>query len=95
MHLEIGVSGISVEMGVSTVLWLIANWVYLDLRRAGTRGFKRLLAFFLGFPTTVLLCVFVEEGSEPRIRDDGGDVDELVREIREDRLLREEHGRNG
>lgn len=92
MHIEIGVNGFSLEMVVSVVVWLIANWAYLDFRRTGVRGFKRLVAFFFGLPTTVLLCVLVEEGSQPRIREDDGDLDDLVREIRRDRLLREEGG---
>lgn len=81
-----------VEAVVALVAWLIANWAYLDFRRRGERGFKRVVAFFMGAPTTFATALWVTEGSQPRIREDDEDLDQLFREVRRDRLLRTGEG---
>lgn len=78
----------ALEVVVSVVAWLIANWAYMDFRRRGERGFKRVVAFFMGAPTTFATALWVEEGSEPRIRADDADLDQLLHEIRTDRAIR-------
>ena len=73
--------------------WLIANWAYLDFRRTGDGGFKRLVAFWMGWPMTFVTAMLVKNGSQPQIRLDDRNLDELVDEIRRDRLLRERSDR--
>lgn len=80
---------VTVERVVAFVAWLIANWAYLDFCRRGEGGFMRLVAFWIGFPTTFVTSLVVEEGGQPRMREDDDDLDELFREARRDRILRE------
>lgn len=82
----------TVEKVVAFVAWLVANWAYLDFCRMGEGGFKRLAAFWIGFPTTFVTRLVVDEGTQPRMREDDDDLDELVREVRRDRRLREGGG---
>ena len=69
-------------------VFVIANWTYLDFRRVDERGFKRFVAFWLGWPLSFLTKILVENGSQPRMKLDDRDLGELVKEIRRDRLLR-------
>jgi hypothetical protein len=69
-------------------VWLVANGVYVDLRRKGEKGFARLVCFWLGLPVTWLSLLVVGEGSQPRIRPPPDDDTILLREIRRDRALR-------
>ena len=73
------------EFLVGSILWIVANLAYLDDRRAGRRGFKRLVAFWLGWPWTFVTLLSVDEGSQPELRTDDEGLRELVREIRRDR----------
>ena len=70
------------------VLWVLANAVYVDMRRAGEKGFKRLAAFWLGWPGTFVGMFAVDEGSQPAVRHDDRDLRALVEEVRQDRLDR-------
>ncbi len=36
-----------------TVVWIMANVMYVQYRRDGLRGFRRFAAFWLGFPITL------------------------------------------
>lgn len=69
-------------------VWLVANGVYVDLRRKGDKGFARLVCFWLGLPVTWFSLLLVPEGSQPRIRPPPDDELALLREIRRDRGLR-------
>jgi hypothetical protein len=69
-------------------VWLVANGVYVDLRRKGEKGFARLVCFWLGLPVTWLSLLVVKEGSQPRIRPPPDDVLSLMQEIQRDRALR-------
>ena len=73
---------------VGVFVFVIANWTYLDFRRVDERGFKRFVAFWLGWPLTFLTKILVENGSQPRMELDDRDLGDLVKEIRRDRLLR-------
>ena len=77
---------------IGRIVWafvfVIANWTYLDFRRVDERGFKRFVAFWLGWPLSFLTKILVENGSQPRMKLDDQDLGELVKEIRRDRLLR-------
>jgi hypothetical protein len=73
---------------LGALVWLVANVVYVDLKRKGIRGFTRFAAFWAGTPTTWISLFAVREGSQPSIDpppDDEGEA--LLAEIRRDRAL--------
>lgn len=70
------------------VLWILANAVYVDMRRRGEKGLKRLVAFWIGWPGTLVGMLSVDEASQPAVRKDDRDLGLLVREIRRDRAVR-------
>jgi len=79
-----------VEAIFGAVLWLLANIVYWDDRRRGRDdGFRRIVAFLLGWPATFVTFLVLTEGSVPPARRDDAGLDALVDRIREDRLRRE------
>lgn len=80
--------GYLLETVVGFIVWLLANVVYLDMVRGGRRGFRRLLAFWFGIPTTFLTLVFVRKDVQVRIEPPPDDEDALLAEIRRDRWLR-------
>jgi hypothetical protein len=73
---------------IGALVWLVANVVYLDSRRKGTRGFRRLLAFWMGLPVTWFTLLVVKEASAPRIEPPPDDEEGLLAEVRRDRALR-------
>jgi len=72
---------------IAAVVWIVANVVYLDMKRKGLRGFTRFAAFWAGTPTTWITFFAVREGSQPTFEQPVDD-DELLRAIRRDRALR-------
>jgi hypothetical protein len=72
---------------VGLVVWLLAVAVYVDARRKGLRGFRRLVSFWMGFPATWLSFLVVSEGSQPLLAPPPDDEDALLEEIRRDRAL--------
>ena len=80
------------ETIVGAILWVLANAVYVDMRRSGERGFKRLCAFWIGWPGTFVGMLSVDEESRPRVRMDDRGLKSLVEEIRRDRDDRDEIG---
>jgi hypothetical protein len=76
------------EAVTGAVVWLIANGVYVDMRRKGTRGFARVCAFWMGMPATWAWLLVVREGQVPRIAAPADDEDALLAEVRMDRALR-------
>jgi hypothetical protein len=73
---------------LGALVWVVANVVYVDLKRKGIRGFTRFAAFWTGTPTTWISLFAVKEGSQPVIDpppDDEGEA--LLAEIRRDRRL--------
>lgn len=72
---------------VAAVVWIVANLVYLDMKRKGVRGFTRFAAFWVGTPTTWITFFAAREGTQPAFETDDDD-DDLLREIRRDRALR-------
>jgi hypothetical protein len=79
---------VQVETIVAVILWVLANAVYVDMRRRGKRGFKRLCAFWLGWPGTFVGMLSVDEASQPTIRHDDRGLRDLLENIRRDRLVR-------
>ncbi|MDX1494923.1 MAG: hypothetical protein R3253_12720 [Longimicrobiales bacterium] len=77
---------------IGAVVWIVANVVYLDLKRKGIHGFTRFAAFWAGTPTTWITLFAVREGVQPTFEPEGDDT-ELLEEIRRDRALRS--GREG
>jgi len=80
----------SLVRGITGALvWLVANVVYLDKRRRGRRGIARFFAFWLGLPATFITLVVLREGDEDLVRPPADDEDALLREVRQDRALRD------
>ena len=77
---------------VGMLVWIVANVVYVDARRKGTRGFHRFLAFWMGLPVTWVTLMAVREGSQPRIEPPPDDEERLLAEVRRDRALRARSG---
>ncbi|MEQ8328839.1 MAG: hypothetical protein RH859_00095 [Longimicrobiales bacterium] len=76
------------ETVVGFIVWLIANVVYLDMKRTGTRGFRRFLAFWFGAPSTSLTLLLVRPDSHPRLEPPPDDEEALLAAIRRDRECR-------
>lgn len=70
---------------LGALVWLVANVVYVDLRRKGIHGFTRFAAFWAGTPTTWISFFAVREGSRPRFDVPPDDGEMLLEEIRRDR----------
>jgi membrane-bound metal-dependent hydrolase YbcI (DUF457 family) len=73
---------------VAATVWLIANGVYLDMRRKGAHGFGRFVAFWAGLPATVITLLAVRAPGMPPLEPPPDDEARLLAEIRVDRELR-------
>ena len=75
---------------LGSLVWIVANVAYGSYVRDGERGFKRVLAFYLGFPGT--LCSAFAIPRRKRIaehrHDELEDEQTLLMEIRRDRARR-------
>lgn len=76
------------EVVFAAILWVVANAVYAEMRREGRRGLRRLVAFWIGWPGTLVGLVSIDEGSQPPLRDDDHGLPDLVERIRADRADR-------
>lgn len=85
--------GSAAQALIAAIVWVVANVVYLDLRRKGIHGFTRFAAFWAGTPTTWITFFAVQEAKHPTF-EAGADDDELalLEAIRRDRELRGERG---
>lgn len=79
-------SGPFLQSIIAAIVWIVANVVYLDMRRKGIHGFTRFAAFWAGTPTTWITLFAVREGRQPSFEPQGDE--ELLQEIRRDRALR-------
>lgn len=88
--------GPAVQALIAAIVWVVANVVYLDLRRKGIHGFTRFAAFWAGTPTTWITFFAVQEAKQPTF-ETGADDDEraLLEAIRRDRELRGDRGLRG
>lgn len=77
-----------IEAIAGAALWAVANAVYFDMKRKGTRGFRRFLAFWFGTPTTWGLFFLMKEGQVPQIMPPRDDESSLFAEVRRDRAHR-------
>lgn len=77
------------EMLIAAIVWVVANVVYLDLKRKGIHGFTRFAAFWAGTPTTWITLFAVPDGKVPTF-EPAEDLDEvsLLEAIRDDRRQR-------
>jgi hypothetical protein len=81
-----------VQATIGGIVWVLANLVYIRLRRKGARGFGRFAAFVAGQPTTWISLFLVTEGHVPLVEPEPDDEDRLFREVRVDRELRVDRG---
>ena len=72
------------------IVWLVANVVYVDMKRKGLHGFTRFAAFWAGTPTTWIALFALKDGTQPRFERPDDDDTTLLEEIRRDRLHRGE-----
>ena len=70
------------------ILSVLANVLYVDLRRKGKSGLSRVILFWMGTPLTWLWLLLVKEGSAPAIEEPPDDAAAILAEIRRDRQLR-------
>jgi len=75
---------------VGLIIWLCGNYFYYEFRKEGERsGFKRFIAFWMGFPLTVVSLLIVPMGKSPLLKPPPSEGDSLLEEIRRDRALRD------
>ena len=67
---------------------MLANVLYIDLKRKGKPGFSRFILFWMGTPLTWLWFFIIKEGSAPALEEAPDDAAALLAEIRRDRRLR-------
>ena len=84
--------GLFLKALIGAILWALANIVYYDLKKKGTRGFGRFASFWVGNPTTWITFFCVPEGRHPKFEPPPDDDPALLAEIRRDRALRVEAG---
>lgn len=75
---------------LGSLVWVVANIAYGTYIRDGERGFKRGLAFYLGFPGTLCSAFVIPRSKRIRKsrRDELEEERELLMEIRRDRARR-------
>lgn len=72
---------------ITAVVWIVANVVYLDMKRKGVGGLTRLAAFWAGTPTTWITFFAVRDGVQPTFEEPADD-DALLDAVRRERALR-------
>ncbi len=74
---------------VGSIISILASLMYASYRSSGKFGFGRLLAFWTGFPITLLVALVIPaRPPRPARRQLADDEDELLAEIRRDRAHR-------
>ena len=76
------------ESIVAGIISVLANLVYIDLKRKGKPGFGRMVLFWMGTPLTWLWFFIIKEGSAPALEEVPDDAAAILAEIRRDRQLR-------
>ena len=75
---------------LGSLVWIVATVAYVSYVREGRRGFRRLAAFWLGFPWTLCSSFLLPHSrrfTEP-VFDELEDEETLLMEIRRDRARR-------
>ena len=75
------------EEFIGGLIWILANLLYIDLKRKGKPGWSRIILFWMGLPLTWLWLFMVREGSAPELEEVPDDADAILAEIRKDRQL--------
>ena len=72
---------------VGSIVWVLANALYIDMKRKGRSGWSRIFLFWMGNPLTWLWFFLIREGSAPEIEEPPDDAEALLAEIRRERRL--------
>jgi len=72
---------------VVSIVWILANFLYIDMKRKGQSGLSRIILFWMGNPLTWLWLFLIREGSAPEIVEPPDDAEALLAEIRRERRL--------
>lgn len=72
---------------IGSIVWALANVLYIDMRRKGRSGLARIILFFMGNPLTWVWLFTVREGSAPDLVEPPDDAEAILAEIRRDRQL--------
>jgi hypothetical protein len=75
------------EEFIGGVVWILANLLYIDLKRKGKSGWSRIILFWMGLPLTWLWLFMVREGSAPELEEVPDDADTILAEIRKEKQL--------
>ena len=86
--LHLGDFDLAIQAVIGSMVWAVANVVYVDLKRKGVRNFARFAAFWMGTPTTWVSLFLVSEGERIKLEPVHESERALLDEIREDRLRR-------
>ena len=80
---------------LGSFVWVAANFAYCTYVRDGERGFKRVAAFWLGFPVTLVSMFAAPHTQRVRMphRSEVEEEHKLLLEIRRDRTRRDERAR--
>jgi len=73
---------------IGSIVWILANVLYIDQKRKGKGGWGRIVLFWMGTPMTWLWFFLVREGSAPELEEAPDDAEAILAEIRRDRRLR-------
>ena len=72
---------------IGSIIWVLANALYIDMKRKGRSGWSRIFLFWMGNPLTWLWLFLVKEGSVPEMVEPPDDTEAILAEIRRDRRL--------
>lgn len=75
------------EEFITGVIWILANLLYIDLKRKGKAGWSRIILFWMGLPLTWLWLFLVKDGSAPELQEVPDDADAILAEIHREKRL--------
>jgi hypothetical protein len=74
----------------TSLVWLAANGLYIDMKRKDRKGIVRIIFFWMGVPLTWLWFLLVQKKKGPKelpaVPED--DYQEILQEIRREKALR-------
>lgn len=73
---------------IGSLVWLAANWLYIDMKRKGRTGFARIFFFWMGIPATWLWLFLIPAGKKTKLPPPSDDFDAIMAEIQRDKALR-------
>ena len=72
---------------IGSIIWVLANALYIDQKRKGKGGWGRIILFWMGNPLTWLWLFLIKEGSAPEVVGPPDDAEAILAEIRRERRL--------